>query len=118
MDRRKELKNQFKEVPVEAGVFQIKNKHNHKMFIGSTRNLKTLNGLKFSLETGSYVNKPLQEDWRKYGMDAFEISVIEVLKKKEDPYYNEKEALAEMEEKWHEHFQPYGEKGYHTPPNK
>jgi hypothetical protein len=118
MDRKKELKNQFKEAPVEAGVFQIKNKQNQKMFISSTRNLKTLNGLKFTLETGSYVNKQLQEEWRQFGKDAFEISVLEVLKPKDDPYYNEKEALAELEEKWQDHFQPYGEKGYNTSTNK
>ncbi|MGD6844465.1 GIY-YIG nuclease family protein [Bacillus infantis] len=116
MNRKKELKNQFMEVPVEAGVFQIKNKHSQKMFIGSTRNIKTLNGLKFSLETGSYVNKPLQEDWRRFGKDVFEISVLEVLKPSDDPYYSEKEALAELEKKWHEHFQPYGERGYHNRP--
>lgn len=86
------------------------------MFTCRSRYIKTLNGLIFSLETGSYVNKPLQEDWRKSGKDAFEISVLEVLKPIDDPYYSEKEALAELEKKWHEHFQPYGEKGYHTRP--
>lgn len=51
MNRKKELKQQYKEIPIEAGVFQIKNTVNNKIFIASTRNFKTLNGPKFSLET-------------------------------------------------------------------
>ncbi len=60
------------------------------MFTGRTRYIKTLNGLKFSLETGSYVHKHLQEDWKRFGKDAFDIPVLEVLKEKEDPYLKER----------------------------
>jgi hypothetical protein len=34
------------------------------------------------------------------------------LKKQDEPYFNEKEALAELENKWLEKLQPYGERGY------
>lgn len=112
MDRKKELKQQYKETPIEAGIYQIKNNINGKIFIGSTRNFKTLNGVKFTLETGTNSNKVLQEEWGKFGKDAFSIDVLETLKKKDDPYFNEKEALLELENKWLEHFQPYGERGY------
>lgn len=114
MDRKKVLKQQYKETPIEAGVYQIKNNQNGKLFIGSTRNFKTLNGLRFSLESGSAspTNQALQADWNHYGASAFSIEILEKLKKKDDPYYNEKEALQELENKWLEHFQPYGERGY------
>lgn len=113
MDRKKALKQQYKEMAVEAGVFQIKNNINNKIFIGSTRNFKTLNGTKFSLETNTYTtNRELQKDWNQYGKDAFSFDILEKLKKTDDPYYNEKEALAELEEKWLEKLQPYGEQGY------
>lgn len=113
MDRKKELKLRFKETDVEAGVYQIKNRINHKILIGSTRNLKTLNGIEFMLETNGYTtNKELQEEWNQFGKEAFTIGVLEKLKKKDEPYFNEKEALSELEEKWLEKLQPFGERGY------
>ncbi|KAA9021769.1 GIY-YIG nuclease family protein [Niallia endozanthoxylica] len=112
MDRKKALKQMFKETPVEAVVYQIKNLVNNKMFIGSTRNVKTLNGVKFQLETGTHSNKKLQEEWKHYGQDTFTVEVLETLKKNDDPYYNEKEALADLEIKWLNQLQPYEERGY------
>lgn len=113
MERKRELKQQFKETPIEAGVYQIKNTVNNKIFIGSTNNLKSLNGVRFSLETNGYMpNRELQDEWNQYGKEAFEISILEKLKKKNDPYFNEKEALEKLEEKWLEELQPYGDKGY------
>ncbi|KOP77685.1 GIY-YIG nuclease family protein [Cytobacillus solani] len=113
MDRKKELKQQYKEIKIEAGIFQIKNTKNNKIFIGSTRNLKTLNGTKFALENGAYTNKMLQKEWSEYGKDAFEMEVLEILKEKDDLYYNEKEELEKLEEKWLNQLQPFGERGYH-----
>lgn len=82
MDRKKELKQQYMETKIEAGVYQIRNTANHKIFIGSTLNLKTFNGKRFELEQGTSMNKLLQEDWQKFGKDAFEFEVLEVLEKK------------------------------------
>lgn len=113
MDRKKELKQQYKEIKIEAGIFQIKNTKNNKIFIGSTRNLKTLNGTKFALENGAYTNKMLQKEWSEYGKEAFEMEVLEILKEKDDFYYNEKEELEKLEEKWLNQLQPFGERGYH-----
>lgn len=113
VDRKKELKQQFKETTVEAGVYVIKNTKNQKILIGKTRNLKTLNGIKFMLENGTYtINSRLQAEWNQYGKEAFTFDVLEKLKKKEDPYFKEKEALMDLEQKWLEQLQPYEEKGY------
>ncbi|URM34762.1 GIY-YIG nuclease family protein [Cytobacillus firmus] len=112
MERKRELKQQFKETPIEAGVYQIKNTVNNKIFIGSTNNLKSLNGVRFSLETNTYMpNRELQDEWNQFGKEAFEIDILEKLKKKDDPYFNEKEALEKLEEKWLEELQPFGKKG-------
>ncbi|MCM3691469.1 GIY-YIG nuclease family protein [Neobacillus niacini] len=114
MDRKKELKQQFKETSVEAGIYQIKNTIKNKLLVGSTKNLKTLNGIKFMLETNGYTtNKELQKEWNQYGRDAFTIDILEKLKKDDGPYFNEKEALLALEEEWLEKLQPYGEHGYH-----
>lgn len=113
MDRKKELKQQFKETSVEAGIYQIKNTINNKILVGSTKNLKTINGIKFMLETNVYTtNKELQKEWNQYGKEAFMIDILEKVKKKDEPYFNEKEALLALEEKWLEKLQPYGERGY------
>jgi hypothetical protein len=113
MDRKNELKRQYKETEVEAGIYQIKNTINQKILVGSTKNLKTLNGVKFMLETNGYTtNKDLQKEWNQYGKDAFIIDILEILKKSDEPYFNEKEALLALEEKWLETLQPYGERGY------
>lgn len=114
MDRKKELKQQYKEIPIEAGIYQIKNNKNHKVFICSTRNFKTINGAKLQLETGTHMNKALQVEWNQFGKEAFTFEILENLKKKNDPFYNEKEALTELEEKWLDTLQPYGEKGYNV----
>ncbi|KAA0562229.1 GIY-YIG nuclease family protein [Rossellomorea aquimaris] len=113
MDRKRELKQQYKETPVEAGVFQISNQQNNKIYIGRTKNLKTLNGIKFMLENNGFTtSKALQTEWNQYGKDAFTFELLEKLKKNDDPFVTEKEALDELEEKWLEKLQPYGERGY------
>ncbi|WP_110926437.1 GIY-YIG nuclease family protein [Bacillus massiliglaciei] len=116
MGRKKELKQQFKETAIEAGIYQIKNVKNNKIFIGSTRNFKTLNGVAFMLETNTYTtNKELQNEWNQYGKDAFSFEILEKLEKKDSPFFNEKEALAKLEEKWAEKLQPHGVLGYKKP---
>jgi excinuclease UvrABC nuclease subunit len=113
MDYKKELKQQFKEAPVDGGVYQIKNEKTGKILVGSTKNLKTLNGVKFMLTNGTYTtHKELQEEWNHFGKDAFQFEILEKLEKKDDPYFTEKEALLELEEKWLEELQPFGEHGY------
>jgi GIY-YIG catalytic domain len=112
MDRKKELKQEYKETKIEAGIYQIKNTINNKIFVGSTRNLKTLNGKQFQLETGMNTNKGLQSEWKEYGKDAFVIEVLEILKKRDEGYFNEKRELEKLEEKWMEKLMPYGERGY------
>ena len=39
MDKRRELKQQYKEIIHPAGIYQIKNTANGKIFIGSSMNL-------------------------------------------------------------------------------
>ena len=113
MERKKELKQQYQEIEIVGGVYQIKNTLNGKLFVEKTRNLKTINGVKFTLNNNTHINKKLQLDWNKYGKDAFSIDILEVLKKDErNPYYNEKEALKEMEQKWLDQLKPFDENGY------
>lgn len=117
MDRKKELKQAYKEVKVEGGIYVISNKENGKKFVASTRNFKTLNGTKFMLETGTHTNRLLQEEWNQFGKDAFEIERVEILKNKENQYVDDKKELEKLLQKRIEQLQPFEENGYHTKRN-
>ncbi|PKM88201.1 MAG: transcriptional regulator [Firmicutes bacterium HGW-Firmicutes-12] len=113
MDRRKELKEQYKEIKTEAGVFQIKNKKNNKAFIVAAPNLRMINGRLMELRGGMHKNKKLQEEWSRYGEEAFVIEVLEVLKEEEEGvFFDKQEELKKLEQKWLDKIQPYGERGY------
>ena len=88
MDHKKQLKELYKEMPIQAGVFSMTNKQNGKVFVGSFNNLKRLNGFKFMLKMNTHTNKTLQADYNRFGADSFEIEVVEFLKKKEDGYFD------------------------------
>jgi len=77
-------------------------------------NLKTMNGKRFELTMGSHRNKSLQSDWNEFGENAFVFEVLEVLEIKEDEYFDAKDALEKLEEKWLNALQPFGERGYNN----
>jgi len=113
MDRKKELKQQYKEMKTEGGVYQIRNTINQKVLVVATPNLKTINGKQVSLRKwGGHKNKQLQEDCNQFGADAFVFEVLEVLEEKEEGYFDKKEELKKLEAKWLEKLQPFGERGY------
>ena len=112
MNRRKELIQQYKEMKTEAGVYQIKNTKNQKVLVVSTPNLKTMNGKPMMLCMGGHKNEKLQEEWNKFGEKAFVFEVLEVLKEKEEGYFDKTGELKKLEKKWLEKLQPYGERGY------
>ena len=74
--------------------------------------MKRLNGFQFMLKTNTHTNKELQADYNSFGQDAFEVKIVEYLKKKEEGYFDEKKELEKLEQKWLETLKPYGEHGY------
>jgi len=118
MNRRKELQQQAKEIKIEAGIYQVRNKVNGKVFIESSMNLKTINGQEFMLDMGSHRNRKLQEEWKAFGKEAFVIEVLEVMKIKEGAgaFYDPKDDLKKLHAEWLERIQPFGENGYHEAP--
>jgi hypothetical protein len=112
INRRKELVRLYKEMKPEAGVYQIKNTKNSKVYVVSTVNLKTMNGKRMMLDGGAHKNKKLQEEWNKFGGEAFSLEILEILKEKEDDFFDKTEELKKLENKWLEKLQPYGECGY------
>ena len=111
MDRKKELRMQWKERKTVAGVFQIKNLKNHKTLVESTRNITDVNRQKFMLEYHAHPNKSLQADWNQFGADAFSFEVLEVLEKEPDEYYDVKDTLKKLKEKWVQQLESVGDQG-------
>lgn len=112
---KKELKRHYKEMKKEGGVYQIKNKINNKILLLATANLKTVNGKLMQLRMGSYLNAELQKDWNHYGEESFTIEVLESISQEDE---NFKSKLEQLEEKWLEKLNPYGERGYNMPGRK
>ncbi|MCB0213769.1 MAG: GIY-YIG nuclease family protein [Anaerolineae bacterium] len=115
MKSKKDLKREYKERQKPAGVFQVKNSVNGKVFLGSSLNLEgSLNKHKFILTIGNHRNKAMQADWREYGSEKFVFEVLEVVKVKDDPSFNLSDELTLLEQIWLEELQPFGERGYNT----
>ncbi len=112
MKTKKEIRNEYKQMKFRKGVFQIRNKSDGRVYIGSSMNLdKAWNSQKFKLEAGIHSCGELQEDYRKSGADNFIFEIIEVLKETGETEDAEKE-IKELEEICLMEIQPYGEKGY------
>jgi hypothetical protein len=113
MKTKKELKQDYKLYKSKKGVFQIKNKINGKVLIGSSTDLNAIwNRQRAQLNFGSHPNKELQSDWKKYGQDNFEYEIISVLKEKENEDKDYSMDVKELEVLFVEEMQPFDEKGY------
>jgi hypothetical protein len=80
MDRKKELKEQYKQMKTEMGVFIVQNKINNKYLLVTTQNLKgMINRVRFQLNNGGHPNSELQQEWKRFGEDKFDIIILETL---------------------------------------
>ncbi|GIQ71339.1 hypothetical protein XYCOK13_41630 [Xylanibacillus composti] len=121
--KRKEMAKAYVQTHRPMGVYQLLNKTNGKRLIGSSMNLDgAYNGLRFQLNMGSYyINKELQDDWKKYGEENFSFEVLQTLKPQEEFLQSDEELvkykkeLEELEQLMLEELQPYGERGYNKP---
>ncbi|MBN1224659.1 MAG: GIY-YIG nuclease family protein [Candidatus Aminicenantes bacterium] len=115
MKSKKEIKREYKERQKPAGVFQVKNTANGKVFLGSSLNLEgPLNSHKFMLSIGQHRNKALQKDWNQYGPENFVFEILEIVKVKDDPSFNLSDELTLLEQIWLEELQPFSKRGYNN----
>jgi len=115
MKSRKDSIREYKERKKPAGIFQIKNIANGKIYLGSSLNLEgPLNSHKFMLKIGRHRNAALQEDWNTFGADNFVFEILEVVKVKDDPNFNMEDELTLLEQIWIEKLQPFEERGYNS----
>ena len=115
MKTKEELKREYRERKKPAGVFQVRNKANGRILLGSSLNLEgPLNSHKFMLTIGKHRNEALQMDWDAFGADQFTFEILETVKVSDDPQFDLKDELTLLEEIWIEKLEPFGEKGYNV----
>jgi len=118
MKSQKDLKREYKERKVPAGIFQVKNIVNGKILLGSSLNLEgPLNSHKFMLTIGRHRNELLQKEWNEYGPDKFVFEILEIVRVKDDPDFNIFDELTLLEQIWLEKLNPFGDKGYNKDKN-
>ena len=114
MSDKKELKKQYKQTAQLMGIYQIRNKVNGKLLIGSAMNLPgKINSNKFQLKLRVHKNPALQKDYDEFGVDNFEFEVLDRLEPAGDLNQDYTSDLAMLEEMWLEKLMPYGDRGYH-----
>lgn len=87
MNRKKEMKEMYKHMKPNMGLFVIKCNVDNKCYIEGSQDLKSnINSAKFKLEAGLHPNRELQKYWKEYGESSFTIEILEQLK------YDEEEA--------------------------
>ncbi len=81
MTDKKELKEKYKELKPDMGVYAYKCLPTGNVYLGVSQNVNAeINKTTFQLNFGGYVQSAnLQSDWEKYGQSGFEISVLERL---------------------------------------
>jgi hypothetical protein len=81
-----------------AGIYAVRCGMADEVWVGRTSDLdKIENRVRFSLRTGSHINRGLQDAWSTYGDAAFSFEILERLEEEEAPYFRDallKERLA------------------------
>jgi hypothetical protein len=114
-----DLKRAYKDNPPPAGIFQVSNMANGKVFLGKGLNVRgILNSQKAQLQFGSHRNRDLQQDYHQFGAEKFTFEVLDQLDPSDKTPQQMQEDLAALEELWLEKLRPYGERGYHALPSK
>ncbi len=98
---RKEMLQNYKNRKVIGGVFAIDNDENGKSLVLWAADLQgSRNRFEFAKATGSCTYKQLQQDFDRFGAEAFSFRIIEELEKKDtqtgDNFQEEIKALYKM----------------------
>lgn len=114
MKSKKEIKDDYKEMKFQIGVFQIRNMVNNKVYIECSTNLIAIwNRHKFQLNGGLHPNNNLQKEWTEFGQENFVYEILSELiqddTKTSDHYRKE---VKQLEKMFIEELQPFGDKGY------
>ncbi len=98
-DRRKELRDSYKNRRPEMGVVSLACVATGERFLGTTRDAgKELNSLRAKLDGGLHPNRRLQQLWNEHGERGFSFEVAETLDydRPEDVAADDLDALREL----------------------
>lgn len=80
MDRKKELKLQYKQRKPDMGIFRIKCEVTGKCHLQTASDLRAvMNGARVRLDGGFHPFRELQQEWKEYGAERFTIEILETL---------------------------------------
>jgi hypothetical protein len=100
IDRKARIR-EYKENPLPAGVYRVRNMRTGKSLIGPTPNLPgMLNRQRFQLQMGSHADAELQSDWNELGPEAFEFEVLDRLEPSDDPASDQSKDLKVLVAMW------------------
>ncbi|NBJ16166.1 MAG: GIY-YIG nuclease family protein [Dehalobacter sp. 4CP] len=107
-DRKRELRNEYKERKTSGGAFMITNNENGRYVLQGAVNIRRFqNRFDFSKDTGSCVLTKLQQEWNEYGAKAFKFEILEEIEMKDTQTMKEfEEDLQLLEEIWAEKLDP------------
>lgn len=111
---KKDMTNAYKLKQFKAGVYQIRNIQNNKIFVEGSVNLDAIwNRNRVQLKFGNHQNVALQKDWNELGPDNFVFEIISEIQQKEGELKDYSKEVKELASMFLEDLQPYDEKGYH-----
>ncbi|WFA08880.1 GIY-YIG nuclease family protein [Tissierella sp. Yu-01] len=85
MDRKKELKEQYKQMKPDMGIFIVRSNKTNKCYIETSQNLNGfINRTRFQLNSGGHPNERFQRDWKEQGENNFTIEILEKLEYDKD----------------------------------
>ncbi|WKY47513.1 GIY-YIG nuclease family protein [Eubacteriaceae bacterium ES3] len=104
MERKKVLKEDYKNKRVVGGIFGIRCKGSDQVWLKSTMDLAgQKNRFEFSVKTNSCPEPAMLKDWKSFGKESFSFEVLEELEKNESQSDREfKDDLATLLEIWRE----------------
>lgn len=117
MDRKSELKRQYRENPPAAGVFVVTNRVSGKVFVGSGHNVQgVLNSQRAQLRFHSHMTREMQKDFDAVGEAQFDFAVVDTLEADDKSVADVADELKALEALWLDKLQPYDDKGYNARP--
>jgi hypothetical protein len=84
-DKRKQLRNEYKERNIVGGIYKVTNSHNGMYLVDYALDIQAKeNAFSFMISTGSCFDYRLKEDQKTFGNKVFTFEVLETLEKKKE----------------------------------
>lgn len=95
-DKRKKLKEDYKNRMPEMGIVSFSSRHSNDIFVGISRDTQSVyNSNLFKLKMGNHSNKKMLELWKQYGEGAFDYK-LEVKLKYDNPQDDQTRDLEDL----------------------